>query len=528
VDGITGDGTAAAADFKAMQLGFYGQDEWTVNNKLTITAGLRIDIPIITSDPVTDPSFNSQTLPAIQAKYEIAKDIEGGKAPDGQLMFSPRIGFSYDFNRDNRTVLRGGLGVFTSRIPFVWPGAMFNNNGLTIGFAGAAPNGFQANINNQYTNPDFSVPSGQVDLFVKDFKYPQVFRTNLALDKILDSGWKLTLEGVYTKTLNNVSYTNVNSDPTASFNWAGKDNRPVFSRNSIDRTYSAIYVGSNTNEGYTYNLSGMVSKEWQSGLNLLLAYTYGDAEAVNEGTSSQNSSQWRGQVSIDGRNSPVLGRSDYSLGSRLISAISYKLKWNESGSTATTFSLFYEGQSGIPFSYVIGGSGGRNVNNETGSTSRNRSLVYVPASQSDIVLVEKNGLSPAQQWSLLNAFIEDDPNLKDNRGGYADKNGSRAPFVSQWDFAIRQDFGVTTGNSVHRFQLSLDIENFANLLSKDLGTIYTVVGDFNNSELYQYEGLDGQTPRFSFTNDRLGKEKYDIASFSSRYRMRLGLRYIFN
>ena len=159
---------------------------------------------------------------------------------------------------------------------------------------------------------------------------------------------------------------------------------------------------------------------------------------------------------------------------------------------------------------------------------RNRSLVYVPASQSDIVLVEKNGLSPAQQWSLLDAFIEDDPNLKDNRGGYADKNGSRAPFVSQWDFAIRQDFGVTTGNSVHRFQLSLDIENFANLLSKDLGTIYTVVGDFNNSELYQYEGLDGQTSRFSFTNDRLGKEKYDIASFSSRYRMRLGLRYIFN
>lgn len=528
VDGIAGDETSAAADFDAMQLGFYGQDEWAVSNKFTLTAGLRIDVPIITSDPVNHPTFNSQTLPAIQTRYDIARNVQGSKAPDGQIMFSPRLGFSYDVNRDNRTILRGGLGVFTSRIPFVWPGAMFNNNGLTIGFAGSAPGGFKADIEDQYTNPDFTVPSGQVDIFVRGFKYPQVFRTNLALDKSLPSGWKFSVEGIYTKTLNNVLYTNVNSDPTVNFHWSGPDNRPVFSRASIDPAYSAIYIGSNTSKGYTVNISGMVSRKWQSGLDFLLAYTYGDAEAVNEGTSSQNSSQWRGQISIDGRNHPVLGRSDFSLGSRLISTLSYKLKWNKSGSTATTFSLFYEGQSGIAFSYVIGGSGGRNVNNETGSTSRNRSLVYVPASQSDITLVEKGGLSPAQQWDLLNAFIEDDPDLKASRGGYAEKNGSRAPFTSQWDFAIRQDVGIRTGGSLHRLQLSLDVENFANLLSKDWGTVYTVVGDFNNSNLYQYEGLNGQTPTFSFTNDRLGKDKYDIDSFASRYRMRLGLRYLFN
>ena len=528
LDDITGDGTAAAADFRAMQLGLYAQDEWALNNKLTVTAGLRVDIPFITSDPVNDPSFNTETLPAIRARYPIANDIEGSTAPDGQLMFSPRLGFSYDVNRDNRSIVRGGLGIFTSRIPFVWPGAMFSNNGLTQGFAGAAPDGFRADINNQYTNPNFSVPSGNVDMFVKDFKYPQVFRGNLALDKTLNSGWRFSLEGIYTKTLNNVIYTNVNSDPTVSFKWAGADNRSVYSRTGIDPTYGAIYAGSNTNEGFTYNLSGSMSRAWQSGLNLMLAYTYGDAEAVSEGTSSQNSSQWRGQINIDGRNNPVLGRSDYSLGSRLISALSYKLKWNQTGSTATTFSIFYEGQSGIPFSYVIGGSGGRNPNNETGSTSRNRALPFIPASQSDIVLVEKNGLSPAQQWELLNAFIEEDPHLKDRRGQYALKNGSRSPFTSQLDVAIRHDFGVQTGGSLHRLQISVDVENFANMLSKDFGTIYMPVGDFNNSNLYQFERLEGQTPTFSFTNDRLGNEKYDISSFASRYRMRLGLRYIFN
>ena len=528
VDGITGDGTAAAADFKAMQLGFYAQDEWAVSNNFRLTAGLRLDIPFITSDPVIDPSFNTTTLPAIQAKYPIADDIVGGKAPDGQFLFSPRLGFSYDINRDNRTVLRGGLGIFTSRIPFVWPGAMFNNNGLTLGYAGSAPDGFKAGINEQYTNPDFTIPSGQVDLFVKNFKYPQVFRTNLAFDKTLADGWKFSIEGIYTKTLNNVVYTNVNSDPTVDFNWSGKDSRPIYTRKSIDPTYSAIYVGSNTSEGFTYNLSGMVSKDFASGLSIMAAYTYGDADAVSEGTSSQNSSQWRGQINIDGRNFPVLGRSDYSLGSRLIGALSYKLDWTNNNAFATTVSLFYEGQSGIPFSYVIGARNGQNPNNETGSTSRNRSLPYIPASSSDITLVEKNGLSPAQQWELLNAFISDDPNLDASRGGYSDKNGSRAPFTSQWDLAIRQNLGTVLGADLHRIQLSVDIENVANLINKNWGAVYYVVGDFNNSELYQYEGLNGQTPTFSFTNDRLGLEKYDISSLASRWRMRVGVRYIFN
>ena len=272
----------------------------------------------------------------------------------------------------------------------------------------------------------------------------------------------------------------------------------------------------------------MVSKDFASGLSIMAAYTYGDADAVSEGTSSQNSSQWRGQINIDGRNFPVLGRSDYSLGSRLIGALSYKLDWTNNNAFATTVSLFYEGQSGIPFSYVIGARNGQNPNNETGSTSRNRSLPYIPASSSDITLVEKNGLSPAQQWELLNAFISDDPNLDASRGGYSDKNGSRAPFTSQWDLAIRQNLGTVLGADLHRIQLSVDIENVANLINKNWGAVYYVVGDFNNSELYQYEGLNGQTPTFSFTNDRLGLEKYDISSLASRWRMRVGVRYIFN
>ena len=532
VDNITGDGSGAAADFQAMQLGFYVQDEIQISSQFSLTGGLRLDIPIITSEPTVDANFNTQVLPTLQSAYPIANDVEGGKAPDGQLMFSPRVGFNYDVNQDFTTVLRGGLGIFTSRIPFVWPGAMFSNNGLKVG--GVDERGiegdvtFIGDIENQYSNPEFSVPSGQLDLFVNNFKYPQVFRTNLALDKTFGSGYQLSLEAVYTKTLNNVLYTNINSDPAVDFTSTGVDARQIFTRNNLANDYSAIYVGSNTSEGHTYNFTVSLAKDFARGFNAFVAYTYGDGKSVNEGTSSQNSSQWRGQVHITGRNNPVLGRSDFSLGSRAIAALNYKLKWNASGSTATTFSLFYEGQSGRAFSYVIGDRNGRNYVNEGGSTSRNRTLPYIPATQSDIVLVEAGGKSPAEQWALLDAFIEDDPHLKESRGGYSEKNGSRAPFLGQWDLAIRQDFGIDLANTTHRFQVSLDVFNFANMISKSWGAVYNVVGDFNNSELYQFEGFDGQTPTYSFTNENLGSDKYSINGFDSRWRMRLGLRYLFN
>lgn len=537
VDNVTGDGSAAAADFNAMQLGFYVQDEWEVTPRFTLSGGLRVDIPIMTTDPAIDPSFNTSTLPMIQAHYDLANDIEGGAAPDGQIMFSPRLGFNYDLMPKTR--LRGGLGVFTSRIPFVWPGAMYNNNGLTLGNVDENTAGepilFRPEIDNQYTNANFTVPSGDINIFTKDFKYPQVFRGNLAVDTELPGGITATLEGIYTKTLNNVLYTNVNSDPTIKHNWiGGADNRAVYNRTSIDSRYSAIYVGSNTNEGYTYNVTASLAKKFNFGLTATLAYTYGDAEAVTEGTSSQNSSQWRGQVNIDGRNNPVLGRSDFALGHRLISSLNYKINWTPDQTFATNFTLFYDGMAGSPYSYIIGGSNGRNLNNETGSTSANRSLIWIPADASEINLVDYTAnnvvVTAAEQWENLNAFIENDPYLSEHRGQYAEKNSNFMPWTSFLDFSVRQDFGIKAGGKTHKLQISWDVFNFANLLNSDWGTRYSVIGDFNNYYLYQVEtNANNATPQFTYRlGDKQGKDAMNVSDYSSRWQMRLGLRYIFN
>lgn len=540
VDGITGDGSAAAAEFNAFQLGFYLQDEWVLSDRFTLTGGIRLDIPVISDDPVHDPTFETETLPLLARQYAVANDVVANAAPDGQLMWSPRVGFNYDVNGDGSLVARGGLGIFTSRIPFVWPGAMFNNNGLTQGAVFQTDVPFEADINQQPTDPDFRVPSGDVNLFVEDFKYPQVFRTNLALDFKLPGDIQTTVEGIYTNTINNVVYTNINNDLTGVQSFTGTpDTRNYYTRNEIDEQYRDIYVASNTNRGYTYTLTAQFSKDfnWASDRLLLsVAYNYGDAFALNEGTSSQNSSQWRGQVNIDGRNSPVFGRSDFAMGHRVVGSAAYTHFWTKDKQVATTISLFMDGQSGRAYSYVVGGRDARNFNNETGSTSRNRSLIYIPVSQDDINLVDITDgdgnvtMTAAEQWTELNAFIEDDPYLSENRGSYAAKNSNFAPWETQLDLAIRQDFGVEVGESTHRIQISFDMFNFLNFINSEWGVRYNVPGSFSYYELLNFQGFeDGSlTPTYTYNRGADVKDSFFLNDFGSRWSARLGFRYIFN
>jgi outer membrane receptor for ferrienterochelin and colicin len=533
VDDVTGDGSAAAADFTAVQFGLYAQNEWRINPDLTLTFGLRLDVPFIVDDQEEDTYFNTTTLPLIKEAYPIVGEARSGTMPEGQLMWSPRVGFNYDLSGNNSSVLRGGVGLFTSRIPFVWPGGAFINNGLTIGDVDQRDINptestvlFIADPDQQYTNPDFSIPSGQMDLYATDFKYPQILRASLAYDRVIGNGWKTSFEAVFTKTINNIYYQNVNSDPEISFQWTNTpDNRPVYVGRSIDNTYSAVYFANNTSEGYAYNLTTSLEKNIIKGLNLFAAYTYGDARSIFEGTSSQNSSQWRGSFNVNGRNFSEIGRSDFAPGHRIISALSYKIDWGGSDDFSSIFSLFYEGESGNNYSYVYGfGTGDpRNLNNEQGITNRTRSLIFIPETPNDIHLVEGD-LTSAEQWELLDAFIEADAYLSNHRGEYAEKNGARTPFESQFDFKYLQNLGFNALGKDQRLQLSIDIENFANLLNSSWGAVYSNPFDYG---LIEFEGYDGTVPMFYFDDERLDLEKYNISNFFSRWRARIGVRYFF-
>ncbi len=546
VDGVTGDGSEAAAKFSAAQLGFYVQDELQMSEKFKMTAGLRIDVPMFFSQPREDKYFNDSTVAKIEAAGYDMFGAKSGKMPTAQVMFAPRVGFNYDVKGDGTLQIRGGLGLFTSRVPFVWPAGMYTNNGLSIGrvqrlLRNAKTAADTANLvfdpaTNRF-DPDLSKAvrsSGQMDLFSNNFRFPQVLRASLAVDYKLP--WDLVASGeiIATKIMNNVLYYNYNIKKSAKTLGADSlpDNRPLFNRGDlIDRRYQGIYVGTNTDEGYTLNFTASLQKTFDNGFAATLAYTYGNAMSVYDGTSSQNSSQWRGVNSIDGRNNVPVGVSDFDLGHRVIGAVSYRKAYAKY--FATTISLFYTGQSGDRFSYIYNDNGGL-----TNEDSRERSLIWVPKSKDEIIfgkvdkskVVRLSSTEADAMWNELNAYIEQDKYLKGRRGDYAERNGARLPFVSILDLRILQDFYVTVNEKKHTLQLSFDVFNFTNMLNKDWGRRY--FAQDGQVEILDFVGMDPNSsksiPVFSFKKPVTDPWAIDDSgTTSSRWQAQLGIRYIF-
>lgn len=523
VDDITGDGSAAAADFKMMQFGLYAQDEYQVNDNLKVTAGIRFDMPIFPTKPNVDDHFNTVTIPTLEAAGWDMQGAEAGKLPNPQIMVSPRIGFNLNVKGAESIQIRGGIGVFTSRLPLVWPGGSYTNNGVNIGgvyhrSSWGTDIFFNPTWDNQYKAADFggadAAYGGQVDLFAEDFKFPQMFRASLAVDHKLPWGMIGTLEGLYTKTISNVTYYNLNRDPNADFYLTGADNRPHYNRDEIDDDYTRVMLGANTGEGYAYNITAKLEKPFDNGLSATFAYTFGRAMVLNDGTSSQNSSQWRYMEQVNGLNNLDLSTSDFDMGHRVIAFVTYQKEYLKNLSTA--ISLYYNGQSGEVYSYIYNDYGNLNGNGESGNN-----LIYIPASSSEIILTGGN-------WGELDEFIKNDDYLSDHRGEYAERNGARLPFSSIVDMKFIQDIFVNAGGRKHTLQLTFDIFNLTNLINKDWGRRYYI----SNAafQLLDFEGFDtdGTTPTFSFSKPDGDIWSIDDSGFnSSRWQAQLGIRYLF-
>ncbi|MEA1896624.1 MAG: carboxypeptidase regulatory-like domain-containing protein [Bacteroidota bacterium] len=527
-DVITGDGSEAAAIFSMLQWGLYAQDEFQVSDDFKVTLGVRIDMPMFLDDPAEDTHFNTVTKLVIENEWDMF-GAQAGQMPKSQLMFSPRIGFNWDVNGNEETQVRGGLGIFTSRIPLVWPGGSYTNNGVTIGgvyhrSSWGTDIYFRPDWDNQYRAADFGGTDaewgGQMDLFAEDFKFPQVFRVSAAVDQKLPVGGLIaSVEGIYTKTLNNVLYYNMNVEKEPDFYLTGADKRPHYDNSDLDGDYTRIMVGTNTSEGYTYNITASIQKPLTKGFSGTLAYTFGRAMALNDATSSQNSSQWRYMEQVNGLNNLELSYSDFDLGHRIVAFANYRIEYLNH--LATTFSLYYNGQSGRRFSYVYADYGDLNGNGES-----DNNLIWIPADASEIVF--EDGDPTGQQWTDLDEFIKGDDYLSQHRGDYAERNGARNPFTHIFDFKIVQDIFVDAGPGKHTLQVSFDIFNLGNMLNNTWGLKYYTGND--NFRLIDFEGFgaDTTTPEFSF--DKPSGDVWtldDSGISSSRWQAQLGIRYIF-
>ncbi len=510
-----------APEFSAYQLGFYAQDEWAINKRIKLTLGLRVDVPVFPDKPTANTAFNSD---AYFNGFGVATD----QMPSADPLWSPRFGFNWDVMGDRSTQVRGGAGIFTGRLPFVWLSNQFSNTGveyiryyMTSGFT---PGFFSADPYNQPVGTVAS--SSEIDVVDPNFKFPQVFRVNLAIDQKLPYGIKGTLEGIYSKTLNNILYQDLQRGATGTL--PGIDNRPTYAVTypTTPLPYTNVIYLTNTNEGYTYSISASLQKDFAFGLNVFAAYTYGMSEANNDGTSSQAISNWRYIEQYNGPNDPELSFSDFDIRHRIIGSISYKKEYAKM--FATSLGLFYNGQSGSPFTYIYNGD-----INRDGQYSND--VIFVPTDaqiddmvangQFDNLTSGSTTYTPAEQASALKTFIADEPYLKNRRGEYAERNGARPPFEHLIDLRLTQDFYLMVAGKKNTLQVTFDILNVANLLNKDWGRVYSA--GFNY-QLIRYTGVNSTTglPRFTFNPTT--KDAWYISDFSSRWRAQLGIRYIFN
>ncbi|HVO13349.1 MAG TPA: carboxypeptidase regulatory-like domain-containing protein [Vicinamibacteria bacterium] len=510
--------------------GLYAQDEWQAARNLKVTYGLRADVSSFGNTGYDNPAADALTF----------RDAAGnpiqyntGKLPDAKVLWSPRAGFNWDVDGAHTTQVRGGTGIFSGPPIYVWISNQVGNTGMLTGFAQLS----NTTARPWNPNPDAykpasvtGAPASSYELAVtdKNFKFPQVWRNNIAVDRRLPWDLVATGEFIYSKDVNGISYINANL-PAAQTSFVGPDNRPRWTSNKINANVADNTVLGNQNTGYSWHASASLQKRFKQGF-LKAAYSYGASRnTVDPGSIAFGS--WTGnQISGDPNNPPV-ANTEYYPGHRVFLTGSYRLDYLKFG--ATTFSFFWQGQTNGVASYVYAGD----LNNDLGSSN---DLIYVPRNTSEMNFkpLTSGGVtySPAQQAAAWDAYISQDSYLSQRRGQYAERNGVMLPMVFRLDFSVAQDLFRNLGSNKHSLQFRADFFNFSNLLNHNWGVGQRLVG-MNTSGPYATQpltnvGVDAQgqpTYNLRVVNGQLLNHSLESTAFlSDVYQIQFSLRYGFN
>ena len=484
----------ALAETNVGQLAFYLQDEWDVNDNFKLTYGLRFDKPLFfdsaqKAQEVIDVSFSYQPeIPYVNPNTGDVQLLDSTQMPSNDWLVSPRVGFNYDVKGDSTIQLRGGSGLFTGRFPFVWLG-------------------------NQIGNPN----SYFYQMVDPDYKFPQVWRTNLGLDHKYDNGLILTADVSYTKDMNGAQVQNWGlTTPSATL--AGVDNRPYYT--DADKINNA-YVFTNSDKGRIWNASFKAQKTFDNGLYTMLAYSYLDSKDVNSIEAEITGDAFEFNPVVGDVNSDELSYSRYGDTHRVIGVVSKKWNYGTNKKWGTTISTFFEYSRGGRFSYTYAG----NINGDT--SFQNNDLLYVPTSaeiqQMKFPEVGELGYFPGAKAAFDNYIAQDDY-LSGRRGQYAERYGAQAPWRGRWDVKFLQDYKIKISeNKTNTIQFSVDVLNFGNLIRSEWGLVQQ---PNNTSPIGVNVDLATLVPTYSFNPNQTETFGYD-SSLASRWQMQFGLRYIF-
>jgi len=514
-------------------VGAYAQDEWQVAKGLRLTMGLRFDIPSFGAT-----GFDNANADALTFMDENGNPVKynTAKLPDANILFSPRVGFNYDVFGDRTTQLRGGTGIFTGRPAYVWISNQIGNTGVLTGFLDERN---ATNLKNYPFNPNpdkykpttvTGAPAATYELALTDpdFRFPQQWRSNIAVDQRLPMGLIGTVEFLYGREVNGVYYINANqTNPNTAF--TGADNRVRWTTtNRINANVQDAVVLKNENKGFNYSFSAAIERPLADGFYGKVAYNYGMSKnTVDPGSIAYGS--WSGnQVPGNPNNAPI-GYSPTSPGNRVFASLSYRAEYFNFGST--TVSLFWD-------AYTYGNGSYTYAGDLNGDGNSSNDAIYVPRNTSEMNFVQfaSGGVTytPAMQAAAWDAYISQDKYLNTRRGQYAERGGAFLPMVSRADLSIVQSVFGDIFEKKQTLEIRLDILNVGNLINKQWGQSQKFVNLQPLSTPSTAQGGVANTQGAAqflmrVVNGSLMDHTFDKNSgLTDVYSFQLGLKYYFN
>jgi outer membrane receptor protein involved in Fe transport len=510
---------AGTARFSVFQLGAYAQDTWTPMSNLTITPGVRLDVPFLSPGVTNQALLNNAAFP-----------IDTGRIPTGNILWSPRLGVNWDVDGTATTVVRGGTGIFSGRPPYVWVSNAYAVNGLSqvevtcTRTSGARlvpaftidPAAQPYDCLGGTTLPTPPTNQGEIDYFAPDTKYPQNFRVAVGADRRLPFGLTASVDLLYTTDVNGW-YT---SDENLVYQGQSGEDRPIYGAfaptgafratpTRVDGTnlLQAVKVW-NKNGGRVLSGTITVQEQFQNLIDASVSYTYTDARDRISMTSSQALSNFQ-FAPLDGdlQNRNVRP-SAFDRTHRLVISGTATLPYN------VTAGLIYTGQSGTPYTWTVNGD--VNADGINGND-----LVFVPADASQITL------APGSNFQALSDFIESQGCLRNAKGGFVTRGACRNP----WQSFLNLRVGWITPEFVkgQKGEVQLDLFNLLNLINPHWG-VFEQAAQFENhaSSFLRATGYDAANnrPIYAFTAPAQVKTIV-LSPTSSRWRIQLGARYAF-
>ena len=518
------EGANERAEFSVRQLSFYLQDRMSLSSRLTVTGGLRWDLTQFPDNPGRNTAFET----AFKAAYTAANlgtfTRRTDEVPENSVLFNPRVGFNWDVMGDQTTQLRGGVGLFSGRTPYVWVSNAYGNTGLDYtrftcasssqrapAFVADPANQPRSCVNAQGQPLPVSALANEINVIDPEFKLPQVLRYSVAVDQRLPLGLYGTLEALYTDSRSDPVYRDLTVIPAN----ATVEGRPAYTRVQA-AGFGNVYDVYNTGENYSYSLTAQLQRPFINGWEASLAYTYSKSEDVNGLTSSQASSNYRFNPIDADPNDPALRTALNDVPHRVVA--SGTRQFNFFRNAPTDFSLIYVGESGRPYSYTYSGD----VN---GDGQDANDLIYVPANAGEVRFAAQsssNPYTPEASWQNLNAFIESVECLREARGTVIERNACRQPWSNRFDVRFAQTLPTLRGQGA---QFTIDILNFANLLNREWG-----ISEFVPNQADQALRVSSTTPvdgRVLMNGFAPRTNPFTVSDLGSRYQIAAGIRYTF-